>query len=69
MGEYNPQDGKRYPFLVGQRLTQKGQEMVDSFKRGGRSRYRSRNKKSRYNKYASVYKKQQSYKFKTRKRQ
>lgn len=69
MGVYNPQDGSRYMFLVNQQLTQAGQKMVDSFNGGKRSRSRTRNKKSRYNKYASVYKKQQSYKFNRRKRQ
>lgn len=71
MGKYNPHDGSRYTYLVSQQLTQKGEDMIHSFKGGkrSRSRTRSKNKKSRYNKYASVYKKQQSHKRQTRKRQ
>jgi len=72
MAVYNPQDGSQYIFLVNQQLTHAGERLINSFN-GGKKRYKTRsktrNKKFRYNKYASVYKKQQSYKFNRRKRQ
>ncbi len=66
---YNHHYGSRYTHLVSKQLTDAGKKMIQSFNGGrSRTRYRTRNKKSRYNKYASVYKKQ-SYKFNRRKRQ
>jgi hypothetical protein len=75
MGDtYNPQDGSRFIYELSRSITTKGQDMVHSFQGGKRKPMtrskstKSRRKKYRYNKYASFYKKQQSYKFNTRKR-
>jgi len=75
MGDtYNPQNGSRYIYDLSQYTTNQGTKLLHSLQGGKKksvrfkSRPKSRKKKYSYSKYASVYKKQQSYKFNRRKR-
>ena len=75
MGDCNPLDGSVHTCLLSQYITQQGKHMVNSFHGGKKSIHRlkhrksksfSRKKRSRYNKYAYVHKKQHTYKYRKR---
>jgi hypothetical protein len=48
-------DGSRYQYELSKSITQKGDEMVRSFKGGTRRRYKHKKKRYTYSKYASKY--------------
>lgn len=74
MGDCNPLNGSRHTCLLSQYITEKGKDMVNSFKGGKKTMHKSksrsksfyRKKRSRYSKYADVYKKQHTYKYRKR---